>query len=194
MATKSGTLVNDVKSPYSSPYVHYSATYSSEREDASSPAVSVTLDCEGWLQSSASFLGAGILLTIHARIAGGKWKTCTVKGTNDSWNGTARHSAASLTVTGSAAGDKATVEFFVTRDDGGGNAGRLGSAKNPRKYTASLPVYAGQSGENPASDSGGMVYCKVGGVWKQAKAYVKSGGVWKQAKAYVKSGGIWKST
>ena len=43
MATTSGTLVSDIKSPYSGPYVHYSCTYTSTRANATTKTISV--DC-----------------------------------------------------------------------------------------------------------------------------------------------------
>ena len=194
MAIRTGTLVNDVRSPYSSPYVHYSATYSAERDDSSPSAVSVTLRFKAWLQHAASFLGNGIVLTVHARISGGSWKSVTIKSRNDEWHGnTTKYSADDLTVTGTVPSGKATVEFYVTRDDRGGNSGRIASANKPKKYTASLPVYSTQTENPPAHDDGGRVFVKVSGVWKRADGFINSGGVWKRARVFIKSGGTWNS-
>lgn len=187
MASKTGTLVNDVKSPYSSPYVHYSAAYSSSRTDGNQKDFSVTLNFRAWLNSSASVLGTGIILRIFARLSGGEWQSVTVKQSADSWSGTAKHSAQPITLTGSSAAEKITVEFYAARADSGGNAGRLGTRAAPRKYSASLPEYS-------ASPTGGdgSVYVRVGGVWKKAAAYVCTGSGWKSAVPYLRTGGTWK--
>ncbi len=193
MATTSGTLVNDVKSPYSGPYVHYSATYFSARADASSQAVTVTLNFKAWLQSSLSTLGTGIILIIYARISGGKWKSVVIKQSNDSWNGTAKHSADALTLSGSSSGNKISVEFYVARGDSRGNAGRLGSSSSPKKYTASLPAYqSGGSGGDSPSGTVARGYIHTGGVWKPAPEFINPDGTWKKAEAYVYAGGVWK--
>lgn len=40
--------------------------------------------------------------------------------------------------------------------------------------------------------TGGIVYIKTGGVWKEALPYIKAGGAWKRAIAYKKLNGAWK--
>ena len=146
MATKSGPLVNDVKSPYSGPYVHYSCLYTTERASATTTGISVTLNFKGWLNSNSSYLGTGIILNIYARLNGGAWQSVTIKSRSATWGanntGTTKHSAPALTLTGSSTASKVTVEFYVVRGDSGGNAGKLGTKSNPKKYTATLPAYS----------------------------------------------------
>ena len=143
MATVSGTLVNDVKSSYGSPYVHYSCTYVSTRADTSSSAVSVALSFKAWLHSSASFLGTGISLIIYARLDGGSWQSVTIKSSSASWSGNStKHSAPTLTVTGSSTGGKINVEFYVARGDSGGNAGKLDRRRTARSCQSMAAVAA----------------------------------------------------
>ena len=191
MAIKTGTLVNDVQSPYSSPYVHYSCTYSAERADASSSTVAVTLSFKGWLQSSASFLGTGIILYVFARLSGGSWSRVMLKSGSASWNDATKHPAPTITLTGNSTSGKVTVEFYVTRGDSGGNSGKLGTAKSPKKYAASLPAYGGGSGGGSAA----MVRCwryNVGGIYKKAQRYEKINGVWVGIAPRAKINGGWK--
>lgn len=192
MATKSGTLVSDVKSTYSGPYVHYSCAYVSTRADASKAAVSVTLSFRAWLNSSGSFLGTGIGLVVFARLGGSSsWKSVTIKSTSASWSGTAKHSAPAITLTGSSTGGKITVEFYVARSDSGGNAGKLGTKSSPKSYGATLPAYGGSSGGSSSS----AVRCwrlNVGGVWKKARRFEKINGAWVETLPRVKVNGTWK--
>lgn len=192
MATVSGTLVNDVKSSYGSPYVHYSCTYVSTRADASSSAVSVALSFKAWLNSSASFLGAGISLIIYARLSGGSWQSITIKSSSASWSGnTTKYSAPVLTVTGNSSGEKINVEFYVARGDSGGNSGKLGTKSSPKSYSARLPAYGGSGGGSSSS----AVRCwrlNVGGVWKKARRFEKINGAWVETLPRVKVNGTWK--
>lgn len=192
MATVSETLVNDVKSSYGSPYVHYSCTYVSTRADTSSSAVSVALSFKAWLHSSASFLGTGISLIIYARLSGGSWQSVTIKSSSASWSGnTTKYSAPVLTVTGNSSGEKINVEFYVARGDSGGNSGKLGTAKSPKKYSASLPAYGGSGGGGSAS----VLRCwryNVGGTYRKAQRYEKIGGAWVETLPRVKVSGVWK--
>ena len=191
MATYTGSLCEDVKSPYSGPYVHYSCAYTSSRASASASAFTVTLNFKAWLNSSASKLGTGIALTIHARISGGSWKTVTVKSRSDSWSGTGKHAASAMTLTGDSTAGKATVEFYVTRDDGGGNAGKLGTASSPKKYAAKLPAYSGASGGGSSAAVRPWRY-NVAGVYKKARRYEKINGAWVETLPRVKVSGTWK--
>ena len=192
MATTSGTLVNDVKSPYAGPYVHYSCTYTAERADSASANVSVTLNFKAWLNSSASKLGTGIVLYLYARLSGGSWTRVTVKSSSASWSGTTKRDVPAVTLTGHSTGDKINVEFYVVRGDSGGNSGKLGTASSPKKYAAKLPAYGGGTSSPSPSAGDGFVYVKAGGVWKKAVPYVRTGGAWKQATPYCKSNGAWK--
>ena len=142
MATKSGSLVDDIKSPYSSPYVHYSCSYTTERASTTTAAISVALNFKGWLQSSASTLGAGKSLIIYARLNGGAWQSVTIKSSSASWSGTTKYSAPALTLTGASTADKINVEFYVARGDSGGNSGKLGTKSSPKVYAAKLPAYS----------------------------------------------------
>ena len=191
MATVSGTLVNDVKSSYGSPYVHYSCTYVSTRADTSSEAVSVALSFKAWLHSSASFLGAGISLIIYARLNGGSWQSVTIKSSSASWSGNStKHSAPTLTVTGSSTGGKINVEFYVARGDSGGNAGKLGTKSSPKAYSVKLPTYGGSGG-----GSSGVLRCcryNIGGTYKKAQRYEKINGAWVETLPRVKVSGSWK--
>ena len=192
MATTSGTLVNDVKSPYAGPYVHYSCTYTAERVNTASADVSVTLNFRAWLNSSASKLGTGIVLYLYARLSGGSWTRVTVKSSSASWSGTSKHSAPSITLTGHSTSDRLNVEFYVARGDSGGNAGKLGAASSPKKYAAKLPACdSGTPSPSPSAD-GGFVYVRDGGLWKRAVPYVRTGGTWKKAVPYVRANGAWK--
>ena len=194
MSARNGTLVNDVRSPFSSPFIHYSATYTSERENSLSGTVTVTLSFKAWLQNVSSTFGVGYQLKIYARIAGGQWSSVIIKDNNTAWNGTAKHSAAPLTLRGNVSGGKASVEFYVTREGSrlNGKAGLLGSSGNPKKYFASTPYDSGQSGGNIPYTSDGYVFLKVGSVWKHAVSYIRSGGVWKKATPFIKVSELWK--
>ena len=191
MATVSGTLVNDVKSSYGSPYVHYSCTYVSTRADTSSEAVSVALSFKAWLHSSASFLGAGISLIIYARLNGGSWQSATIKSSSTPWSGsTTKYSAPALTVTGTSTGGKINVEFYVARGDSGGNAGKLGTKSSPKAYSVKLPTYGGSGG-----GSSGVLRCcryNIGGTYKKAQRYEKINGAWVETLPRVKVSGSWK--
>ena len=191
MATVSGTLVNDVKSSYGSPYVHYSCTYVSTRADTSSEAVSVALSFKAWLHSSASFLGTGISLIIYARLNGGSWQSVTIKSSSASWSGnTTKYSAPALTVTGASTGGKINVEFYVARGDSGGNAGKLGTKSSPKAYSAKLPTYGGSGG-----GSSGVLRCcryNIGGTYKKAQRYERINGAWVETLPRIKVSGSWK--
>ena len=199
MATTSGVLTEKVSSTVSSPAVHYSAAYSAERAGDSDGNVSVRLTFGAWLNSDSAVLGTGIQLTVFARIDGGVWQSVVLKNRASVWKGTDRHTA-SLMLTVNATGDAAAVEWFVSRDGSvsSGTAGILGSRMQPMRYGVSLPAYAAaqagsaSNGASTGAAGNGLVYCRVGGVWKSAVPYVKAGGVWKTAVPYVRSGGVWK--
>lgn len=203
MASTSGYLTQGVKSTVSSPTVNYSAEYSATRANNSVKTVSVKLTLRAWLNSSRSMLGTGIKLTVFARINGGAWQSVVIKDSSAVWNGTSKHKA-SLTITAGVPEDKVRVDFYVSRygSNFGGTAGILGSAKNPKSYTASLPEYDPEfsSGSSAPSDGSaaapadGYIYINVGGVWKRAIVYVNVGGAWKKTSPYVKIGGVWKPT
>lgn len=142
MATVSGTLVNDIKSSYGSPYVHYSCTYVSTRENTTTATISVALSFKAWLQSSSSTLGTGKSLIIYARLNGGAWQSVTIKSSSASWSGTKKRDAPTLTVTGTSTNDKINVEFYVARGDSTGNSGKLGTKSSPKSYSAKLPTYS----------------------------------------------------
>ena len=196
MATVSGTLVNDVKSNYGSPYVHYSCTYVSTRADEDVSAVSVALSFKAWLHSSASFLGSGISLIIYARLNGGSWQSVAIKSSSASWSGnTTKHFAPTLTVTGASTGGKINVEFYVARGDSGGNAGKLGTKSSPKVYAAKLPAYSAVTPEpepEPTPTVSYYVRIKASGVWQKATPYVKVNGTWKKTTPYIKVSGVWK--
>ncbi len=193
MATKSGSLVNDVKSPHSSPYVHYSATYTSTRADSSTKSISISLTFKAWLNSSTSTLGTGKSLVVYARISGGAWKSVTIKSSGASWSGTTKHAASPITLTGSSTASNVTVECYVARGDSGGNAGKLGTKSNPKKYTATLPAYSAPTPEpQPEPTINYGLYYKISGTWKKATAYVKSSGTWKNTTPHIKISGTWK--
>lgn len=143
MAQTTGTLVSKVSSTVSSPTVNYSATYTATRETTSSAAVSIALTFSAWLNSSASTLGAGIKLTVYARMNGGAWSSTVIKTTSASWRGTAQHTA-NITLTGNVTSNKTKIDFYVTRSGSSysGTAGNLGSSSNPKSYTATLPTYS----------------------------------------------------
>lgn len=146
MATTSGTLVSDIKSSYSGPYVHYSCTYTSTRTNAATKTISVALNFKAWLNSSSSKLGTGIGLTVYARIKGSSsWSSKTVKSTSASWSGTTKHAVDTITLTGSSTGTNVTIEFYVARTDNGGNSGKLGTSSNPKSYSAKLPTYSAET-------------------------------------------------
>ena len=191
MATVSGTLVNDVKSNYGSPYVHYSCTYVSTRADEDVSAVSVALSFKAWLHSSASFFGTGISLIIYARLNGGSWQSVAIKSSSASWSGnTTKYSAPVLTVTGASTGGKINVEFYVARGDSGGNAGKLGTKSSPKAYSVKLPTYGGSGG-----GSSGVLRCcryNIGGTYKKAQRYEKINGAWVETLPRVKISGSWK--
>ena len=203
MATTNGTLTERVSSTVSSPAVHYSAAYTATRAGNSNRSMSVKLSFEAWLNASSSALGAGIQLTVFARIDGGPWQSVVLKNGAAVWGGTDRHSA-SLTLTVSSTESAAAVEWYVSRDGSAysGLAGTLASATRPLSGSAELPVYtAAQTGNasvSPSASAGaeavGVVYLRVGGVWKPAVPYVKADGVWKHAAPYVRTGGVWKAT
>lgn len=190
MATKSGTLVNDVKSPYSSPYVHYSAAYTSTRADSSTASISISLTFKAWLDNSASKLGTGISLIVYARISGGAWKSVTIKGSSASWSGTTKHSASPITLTGNSTADKITVEFYVARGDSGGNAGKLGTKSSPKKYTAVLPAYVVPTPEPTPQDEYGAYY-NVNGTWKASYVFINNNNTWTKSEPNIKINGAW---
>lgn len=195
MATKSGTLVNDVKSPYSSPYVHYSCSYTAERASATTVGISVTLNFKGWLNSNSSYLGTGIILNIYARLNGGAWQSVTIKSSSASWSGTTKYSAPALTLTGVSTADKINVEFYVARGDSGGNSGKLGTKSSPKVYAAKLPTYSAVTPEpepEPTPTVSYYVRIKASGVWQKATPYVKVNGTWKKTTPYIKVSGVWK--
>lgn len=143
MATISGTLVSDIKSSYSGPYVHYSCTYTSTRSNSTTKTISVALNFKAWLNSSLSTLGTGIGLKVYARIKGSSsWSSKTVKSTSASWSGTTKHSVDTITLSGSSASAKITIEFYVARTDSGNNSGKLGTSSSPKSYSAKLPTYS----------------------------------------------------
>ena len=190
MATTSGTLVNDVKSPYAGPYVHYLCNYTAERADSASANVSVTLNFKAWLNSSASKLGTGIVLYLYARLSGGSWTRVTVKSSSASWGGTTKRDVPAVTLTGHSTGDKINVEFYVARGDSGGNAGKLGTKSSPKVYSAKLPTYGGSGG-----GSSGVLRCcryNIGGTYKNAQRYEKINGAWVETLPRVKISGSWK--
>ena len=200
MATTSGTLVGKISSTVSSPAVHYKVQYAASRAGSSAASVSVTLMVSAWLGSSGSRLGSGIKLTVYARVNGGAWQSAVIKAASAVWSGTTQHTA-EIALCGNVKADKAAVEFYVTRAGStyGGSAGTLGSAKSPKKYTATLPAYQETAPEpepdpEPAPVADKVFYIKAGGVWKTAVPYVRVGGTWKKAAPYIKAGGTWKST
>lgn len=193
MATVSGTLVNDVKSPYAGPYVHYSCTYTAERADSASANVSVTLNFKAWLNSSASKLGTGIVLYLYARLSGGSWTRVTVKSSSASWGGTTKRDVPAVTLTGHSTGDKINVEFYVVRGDSGGNSGKLGTKSSPKSYNAKLPTYSAVTPEpEPTPTASYYVHVKASGAWQKATSYVKVDGAWKKTIPYIKINGAWK--
>ena len=135
-ASGSGWLVKNALSSASSPHVHYSAQYAAQRDGG---AVAVTLTFAAWLNSSASRLGSGIRLTVFARVNGGAWSSVVIKESSAVWSGVSSHSA-SLTLSGNAAGNAVTVDFYVSRAGSsyGGSAGKLGSASSPKSYRFSM--------------------------------------------------------
>lgn len=205
MATTSGTLVNDISSPYSSPYVHYSCTYTATRAINTTTSISVTLNFKGWLQSSGSYLGTGKGLVIYARLSGSSsWKSVTIKTTSATWSGTTKHSASAITLSGKTAGNKITVEFYVARIDSTGNSGKLGSKSSPKKYDAKLPTYTapttGDSTSTPTSPTTPTVVeetmsyrFNVNGTWKRAQRYQNINGVWEETIVRVNINGTWKN-
>ena len=195
MATNSGTLVNNVESPYSDPKVCYSVPYTASRTNASTKSISITLTFKAWLKTSGSWLGTGKILVAYARISGGAWKSVTIKGKNESWRGTATHSASPITLTGSSTASKVTIECYVVRADGDGNAGKLGTKSNPKKYTATFPAYSAptptpEPQPEPTINYG--LYYKASGTWKKATAYVKPSGTWEKTTPHIKISGTWK--
>lgn len=199
MATKSGSLVDDIKSPYSSPYVHYSCSYTTERASTTTAGISVTLNFKGWLNSNSSYLGAGIILIIYARLNGGAWQSVTIKSGSTTWGanntGTTKHSAPALTLTGASTADKINVEFYVARGDSGGNSGKLGTKSSPKVYAAKLPAYSAVTPEpepEPTPTVSYYVRIKASGVWQKATPYVKVNGTWKKTTPYIKVSGVWK--
>lgn len=195
MATKSGSLVDDVKSPYSGPYVHYSCSYITERASTTTAAISVTLNFKGWLNSSSSYLGTGKSLIIYARLNGGAWQSVTIKSSSASWSGTTKHSATALTLTGASTADKINVEFYVARGDSTGNAGKLGTKSSPKVYAAKLPAYSAVTPEpepEPTPTVSYYVRIKASGAWQKATPYVKANGTWKKTIPYIKANGVWK--
>lgn len=189
MATTTGSLCEDVKSPYSGPYVHYSCEYTSERADTASSAVSVTLRFKGWLNSSASHLGTGIILYIYARLSGGSWARVQLKSGSASWGDAKKHSAPAITLTGDPTAGKVTVEFYVARGDSGGNAGKLGTASSPKKYAAKLPAYNGSGGSSAVVRPWRY---NVGGTYRKAQRYEKINGVWHEIYPSANASGTWK--
>lgn len=194
MATVSGTLVNDVKSSYGSPYVHYSCTYVSTRENTTTATISVALSFKAWLQSSSSTLGTGKSLIIYARLNGGAWQSVTIKSSSASWSGnTTKYSAPTLTVTGTSTSDKINVEFYVARGDSTGNSGKLGTKSSPKSYNAKLPTYSAVTPEpEPTPTASYYVHVKASGAWQKATPYVKVNGAWKKTIPYIKINGAWK--
>lgn len=195
MATKSGSLVDDVKSPYSGPYVHYSCSYTTERASATTAGISVTLNFKGWLNSSSSYLGTGKSLIIYARLNGGAWQSVTIKSSSTSWSGTTKHSASALTLTGASTADKINVEFYVARGDSTGNAGKLGTKSSPKVYAAKLPAYSAVTPEpdpEPTPTVSYYVRIKANGTWQKSTPYVKANGTWKKTIPYIKASGVWK--
>lgn len=142
MAQIKDDLVEKVSSTVSSPTVNYSATYTATRETTSTTLVTIELEFEAWLNSSASKLGTGTKLTIYARMNGGAWSSTVIKTTSASWSGTTPHEA-DITLTGNVTSNKTKIDFYVTRSGStySGSAGNLGSASNPKSYTANLPTY-----------------------------------------------------
>lgn len=192
MATKSGTLVNNVKSPYSGPYVHYSAAYTSTRANSSSKSISVSLTFKAWLDSSASKLGTGIILTVYARISGGAWKSVTIKGNDASWGGTTKHSAIPITLTGNSTADKITVEFYVARGDSGGKSGKLGTKSNPKQYSAMLPAYSNNTpAPEPTSQEEYGAYYNVNGTWKASYVFINNNNTWTKSEPNIKINNTW---
>ena len=195
------TLVSKISSTAGSPTVNYSATYTATRATSTTANVSVTLSFKGWLNSSASSLGNGIKLTVYARMNGGAWSSAVLKNTSQTWSGTTQHTANNIVLTGSAASNKAKIEFYVTRSGStyGGSAGNLGSASKPKSYTATLPAYddGGGGGDTPTPEpvsTDKYVYFKVGGVWKKAFQRFKISGAWKKTEPYIKINSTWKHT
>lgn len=198
MAATSGTLVNDISSPYSSPYVHYSCTYTATRASNTTTSISVTLNFKGRLQSSGSYLGTGKGLVIYARLSGSSsWKSVTIKTTSATWSGTTKHSASAITLSGKTAGNKITVEFYVARIDSTGNSGKLGTKSAPKKYDAKLPAYtAPATGDNTSTpaiveETKNFRY-NVNGTWHRAQRYENINGVWKETFVRVNINGTWK--
>lgn len=138
----SGVLFSDMKSTVGSPTVHYSASY--EVSDSS-----LVLTFSAWLNSITSTLGTGIKLTVYARMNGGAWSSTVIKATSVSWSGTTKHTA-NITLTGTVTSNKTKIDFYVTRSGSSysGTAGKLGSASNPKSYTATIPTYGGGGGGN----------------------------------------------
>lgn len=197
MATKSGSLVDSVSSPYPSPYVYYSCSYTTERASTTTAEISVTLNFKGWLKSSSSYLGAGIILIIYARLNSGAWQSVTIKSSSAIWGvnntGTTKHSAPALTLTGASTSDKINVEFYVARGDSGGNSGKLGTKSSPKIYAAKLPAYSAVTPEpEPTPIVSYYVRIKASGTWQKATPYVKVNGTWKKAIPYIKVSGVWK--
>lgn len=193
MATVSGTLVDDVKSSYGSPYVHYSCTYVSTRANTTTATISVALSFKAWLQSSSSTLGTGKSLVIYARLNGGAWQSVTIKSSSASWSGTTKHSAPALTVTGTSTSDKINIEFYVTRGDSTGNSGKLGTKSSPKSYNAKLPTYNVVTPEPELTPTVSYyVRIKASGAWQKATPYVKVNGTWKKTIPYIKINGAWK--
>lgn len=195
MSVTSGYLTSKVSSTVSSPAVHYFASYEAERMTALDKTVSVRLTFGAWLNSAASKLGTGIRLTIFARVNGGAWYSAVIKDRAESWSGTAVHTA-SLTLSTDTAENSAKIEFYVSRTGSSysGSAGTLGSAANPKSYSAALPASTSTTTVDEESAAVSQTaWIRVGGVWKSAAPYVRRNGVWQKAAPYVRVSGIWKA-
>lgn len=197
MATVSGTLVNDVKSSYGSPYVHYSCTYVSTRENTTTATISVALSFKAWLQSSSSTLGTGKSLIIYARLNGGTWQSVTAKSSSASWSGTTKRDAPTLTVTGTSTSDKINIEFYVARGDSTGNSGKLGTKSSPKSYSAKLPTYSAVTPEPEPEPTPTPTIVKsfrynINGTYHKAQRYEKINDVWVETQPRVNINNAWK--
>lgn len=128
------TILSSKKSAVGSPYVYYTVDVTPSNRTTN--GITLKMSVTAWLGSSSSQLGTGSTYGIlgYLKILGTEY-AITIKGTDDSWSGTTKHTATiTKTISGLNASDTSItgVKFRTTRtgskNDGSiAHAGELGS-------------------------------------------------------------------
>ena len=128
------TILSSKKSAVGSPYVYYTVDVTTSNRTTN--GITLKMSVTAWLGSSSSQLGTGSTYGIlgYLKILGTEY-AITIKGTDDSWSGTTKHTATiTKTISGLNASDTSItgVKFRTTRtgskNDGSiAHAGELGS-------------------------------------------------------------------